>query len=282
MFLVGAVCGVAGVLGFQSLDGKRPKPDEAAVAANPPDGANVPVGTPTAAPAPALAPMPHEPITPPLVGESTPNPNSNVDPDFKIVPPPEPGRAITIDLGNAPSPTYSVPALRKGEHIVLRGQGKLERLLVHGLDTGAILDASGVEAAVITVTGKIEGHSTLKLKAPNGTVHVTASVDGRSVVEIDAPGGEVRFMLATTATREGSKIDGSSTVSVTARRAEFRGDITGADTRVTVTLTRSGELDVEAVRNRAVVVYKSQAAGWAPPTVRLGSVAPTASVRKLE
>jgi hypothetical protein len=155
-------------------------------------------------------------------------------------------------------------------------------LLIHGLDAGAVLDASGVEASVVIVTGRIDGHSALKLKAPNGTVHVSAQVDGHSSVEIDAPGGEVRFLLATTTTRDGSKIDNGSTAVITARSVELRGDVTGTDTRVLVVLTRGGALDVEAVRGRALVAYKAQMAQWAAPTVRIGSVANTATVRKVE
>jgi hypothetical protein len=139
-----------------------------------------------------------------------------------------------------------------------------------------------LKASIITVTGKIDNHSVLKLSAPGGTVHVASKIDGRSTVEVIAPDGEVRFLVSTTPERDGSKIDNGSTVTVTGRTVEFRGDITGTDTRVTVTLTRNAWLKVATVNGRATVEYKSQAAGSAPPEVTVGPVAATARFRKIE
>ena len=118
--------------------------------------------------------------------------------------------------------------------------------------------------------------------APGGTVHVSGKTDGKSVVEINAPGGEVKFLVTTTANRDGSKIDNGSTVAVTARTVEFKGDITGTDTKVTVTLTRDAWLTVASVSGMATVEYKSQAAGWSSPGVTVGPVAATATFRKIE
>jgi hypothetical protein len=275
-FLCGALCGVGGVLAFQALNAPKPEPDKPEVAEKPPEA---PARTvpPPAPRVPAVAPMPHEPVPPPIIVE----PDDTSDPEPKILPLPLPGRVTTHEFNGTYGP-YSVPILRKGEHLVLKGKGRMKTLRVHGLDAGSVLDASELDVEVIVVTGKIDGRSTLKLKAPGGTVQISAQVDGRSAVEINAPGGEVRFLLTTTATRDGSKIDNGSTVTVAARRVEFKGDITGTDTRVAVTLSRGGTLDVEAVRGRALVEYQSPAADWSPPTVRIGSVAATATVRKVE
>ena len=46
------------------------------------------------------------------------------------------------------------------------------------------------------------------------------------------------------------------------------GDIAGADTKVSVVLTRNGWLKVGSVSGTAAVEYKSRAAGWAPPDVQ--------------
>ncbi|MBY0459529.1 MAG: hypothetical protein K2V38_19590, partial [Gemmataceae bacterium] len=150
---------------------------------------------------------------------------------------------------------------------------------VPGLDGGATLDASGLEATQVNVGAKIDGQSTLKVNAPNGVVHFAAKVDGKSVVEVNAPGGEVKFVQPTTATKDGSKIDGGSTVAVTGRTLDFKGDITGEGTKVNITLTRNAWLKVASVSGKAVVEYKPQQAGWSPPDVNVGAVAQTATFR---
>ena len=196
-------------------------------------------------------------------------------------PPPRPGHITTFDLGQQPELEFAVPfSMKKGEHVILKG--KVKKLRVSGLDAGAILDASGLDVSVVTVTGKIDNHSTLKLSAPNGTVQIAGKIDNRSIVEINAPGGEVRFILTTNADRDGSKIDNGSSVTLTARTVEFKGDISGADTKVAVTLTRNAWLKVASVSGKAAVEYKSQMAGWSPPDVFVGPVAATAVFRKVE
>ena len=268
-FVAGALCGVAGVLGYQAIDTNRGKGEpEIAVKSD---------EAPPAAPQrPAVAPMPHEPTAPAVVL------GSDTGADFKLVQPPPPAGRVTVIERNDPDETYAVPfPMRKGEHVVLKG--KVKTLRVPGLDAGAVLDASGLEAEVITVTGKIDNRSTLKLYAPGGTVHVTGKIDGRSAVEINAPDGRVHFLLTTTPEREGTRIDGGSTVAVTARVVEFNGDITGTGTRVTVTLNRNALLKIAVVSGSALVEYKSQTAGWSPPDVIVGTVVGrSAAVRKIE
>jgi hypothetical protein len=89
-------------------------------------------------------------------------------------------------------------------------------------------------------------------------------------------------MLPTTATRPGSKIDNGSTVAINARVVEFKGDITGNDTKVTLALARSALLKIATITGKATVEYKSQVAGWSPPEVSVGFVSPTATFRKID
>lgn len=278
MFFFGALAGIGGVIVFQAFDTDKPKPDgNPTEVARKPDEPNPQPAEP-AKPKPAgpeVAPLPHEP-------GAKPDPEPDPEPDPKLLlPPPPPGRVTIIDLGPNPLDTFAVPfPMKKGEHVILKG--KVKAFKVPTLDAGAVLDASGLEATTVTAIGKIDGHSTLKLNAPNGTVHISGKVDGKSVVEINAPGGEVKFMYATTGTKEGSKIDNGSTVSITARVVEFKGDITGTGTKVSVVLTRNAWIKVASVSGKAAVEYKSQAAGWSAPDVIVGSVAPTAAFLKKE
>jgi hypothetical protein len=270
-FAAGALCGVGGVLGVQALT--RPAPPEPETAQKPPEVQPAP--RPAPPPKPEMAPMPHE-LVPELLAFG---PDVDDDPDVRVVPVRPPGMLTTYDF-NKPTETFSVPVLKKGEHVVLRG--KVKALRVHGLDAGALLDARDLETPTIIVTGKVDGRSTLRLRATNGAVNLSAKIDARSTVEIDAPGGDVRFTAQTTPTREGSKIDNGATVTITARTVEFKGEIGGADTKVSVTLTRNGQLKVGAVTGRAVVEYRSQVAGWAALDVTAASVAPTATFRRVD
>jgi hypothetical protein len=270
-FVLGAICGVGGVLGFQAIEWPKPKREESEVAHKPQDETS-----PSPTPQPiAIVPMPHEGGIAPIIID----PDSETD--FQLpIPLPPPGVVVTHTI-NKPEGVYSIPPMKKGEHIVLRGTVKT--LHVHALEDGAMLDASGLEAAIIIVTGKIDERSTLKLNTqPKGTVHISSKVDGKSTLEINAPEGEVRFMLTTTNAREGSKIDNGSRVTIAARTVEFKGDITGADTKVAVTLSRNAWLKITAIGGTAIVEYKSQVAGWSPPDVIVGTVAGTATFRKIE
>jgi hypothetical protein len=218
--------------------------------------------------------MPHEFVAKP-VAKVEPEPAG----EFQLPDPLPPPGVVTTHVINRPDDAYPVPTLKKGEHIILKG--KVKTLRVHGLDAGSVLDASGLEASVITVTGKIDNRSTLKLNAPNGVVHVAGKVAGGSAVEVVAPEGEVKFLLPTSEKREGSKIDGGASVAVTARWVEFKGDITGNNTKVAVTLTRNAILKVASVGGRATVEYRAQPGGLSPDVI-VGDVARTALFRKVQ
>lgn len=297
-FALGALCGIGGVLGVQAIDWSKPKADATEVAARPSEEPPAPApataaqppappgdANPTPPPKPAVAP-PQPAVTP--TGTPAPKPKApavetqpdpELGPDVKQIKAPLPGHVTTHEF-NDPKDVYSVPALRRGEHVVLKG--KVKKLHVHALDAGAVLDASGLEVSVVTVAGKIDGRSKLKLRAPNGAVQISSKIDGGSEVTIDAPEGEVKFTAQTTPRNEGSKIDNGSTVAITARVVEFKGDVTGADTKVSLTLTRNAWLKVASVSGKATIEYKSQVAGWSPPDVSVGPVAPTATFRKVE
>jgi len=94
-----------------------------------------------------------------------------------------------------------------------------------------MLDASGLEAAIIIVDGQIDEQSTAQIEDPHK--HSSHQQQGRWQVklEIDAPerseihGGNV--MVA-----KGSRSDNGSQVTITGPHGGVQGDITGTDTRV--------------------------------------------------
>jgi hypothetical protein len=271
-FALGLFCGVGGVLGVQAIDWSSPAtPENPEVAAKPEDDSASGTGN---APPPArvaVAPMPHE-------GGVTPIAFVEPDTDFELpVRLPPPG---VIETHQVNKEMHYIPTMKKGEHVILKG--KVNTLRIHGMDAGAVLDASGLEAAVIIVSGTISNRSTLKLYAPKGSVQISHKITGKSRVEINAPEGDVRFMVTTVdGGRDGAKIDDGATVAITARAVEFKGDIAGTDTKVSVTLSPKAWMRFTSISGSATVEYKSQIA-MPPPDITVGTVARTATFRKVE
>jgi hypothetical protein len=272
VFFLGVGAGVGGVLGWQAAFSppstqRDPRLDTASN--SPSESSSLSLTGPI-----AIAPMPHEPA-PPQPSPPAPEPDPPL-PDPKVIAPPA-DATITVELNQD---VYTVPALKKGERMVLKG--KVKTLRTAGLATGAFVDASALEAANIYVGGRIDGGSTLKLYAPAGVVTVAAATLGKSTVEIMAPGGTVNFSSATSgASRPGSAIDAGSKVTITARAVELHGDINGVETKVRVNLPRTGSLKITAIRGIAVVEYHV-ADGKGMPEVTAETVSPTATLKKVD
>jgi hypothetical protein len=168
--------------------------------------------------------------------------------------------------------------MKKGEHVILRG--KVKALRASGLDGGAILDASELDAGSVFIGGKVDGQSNLKLNSPNGAVTIAARITGKSRVEINAIGGDVRFSLPPTPDLPGPQIDGGSSVTLTARRIDLRGDVDGVQTRVGAIIPPGGFLKVAAVRGAATVEYSVGPGAGNAPEVTVGTIAPTATFKR--
>jgi hypothetical protein len=287
-FAVGIAVGVGGLFAWQSAIQAVRKQTEPGPQ---------PVAVAQVAQRVEVAPMPREPRAADLKAEPKPEPlpetkpepkpepkadaNANAQPEPKVaVQGPPLARVVVIDI-NQPDATYTVPSTaRRKEHVILRGKVRMLRL--NGLSQGAVLDASGLEAGSIYVSGKIDGESVLKLNAPDSVIAFSAGVTGKSRVEINAPGGEVRFTQATTEKKPGSSITDGSIVSITARSVYLHGDVDDADTKVNVTLTRRGSLWVAAVRGPAAVLYKLDDPKAPELSAKAEIVAPTATFKKVE
>lgn len=277
-FGLGATAGVGGTFAWQRgfLFGS-PQPDDTAAAGPPAKPTPEP-----AAPGTATTPTSNtaDPPAPAPTINDTPKTDAPVTPDPMAAPPMNPpppaGRPFVIEV-NEPDGTYTLPfPTRQGEHVILHGKAKVLKL--PAVEGGAIIDATKLVAAEVHVE-RVDGGATVKLNAPEGVVTFAGKVDGKSTVEVNASGGTVRFPSPTLPGQDGAKIDGGSKVSITAKRVELRGDITGPATRVTVTLTRAGALRVATVQGTAVLEYRMENAGWSISDATVGPVGPAATVR---
>jgi hypothetical protein len=156
----------------------------------------------------------------------------------KPAPPPMPKEGEVVVNGeieqiNLPQGEFVIDSLNDDTHRILRGEVKTLR--IGGVGGKVVIDASQLKAKRIVVTGAVESEGLLKLHAPEGIVEFRGKVEGIGRVEIVAPKGTVRFVEPTAQGQDGSKIDGSGKVSVTAQTVELHGKVDG-----------SGQLNIDA------------------------------------
>lgn len=297
VFVFGALTGAGGLLGWQTLT--RPRGSEMVgqhsagpagpVFAPPPAPGPPDVTRPGDAPPPSSAvpaPSSADPPAPsvPRPDPSPPRPAPSPAPAPAIAPPPDPPPVAPPPLGaaptkvvelNQPQAVYVAAPLRRGEQVQLRGKVKTLRVL--GVENGSQLDASRLETEAVFIGGKVSGRSVLRVHTAAGSVQVAAPIADHATVVIHAPRGTVRF-----APPESSPaVDGGSSVEVTARGVDLQGEVNGVETRVRVHLPDDGFLRFAALRGLATLEYRSAGPDGRPEVVA-GSIAPTASFRRVE
>ncbi len=229
--------------------------------------------TPPAAPAELaavihVAPLPHEPVRTEVASPPIPQvgPPVAVDPPRPVGPRPV-GVVMKVDPKIAPKrhfdhpdDTAALPDLNTWDRVVLTGKVRVLRL---GSVSGkAVLDASGLVAEEILITGDVNHDAQVLVNAPNGTVTVGGYVTGAAKLTIAAPGGAV--------TVAGSgRLSGCPVVTVTAKRLEVKCPMSGT-ARLNATLTAGGVLKLALMEESATVTYKKSVATDPPPTIEKG------------
>jgi hypothetical protein len=174
---------------------------------------------------------------------------SPAEPQPEPVPPPAQLAMNEVRL-DRPDGTCTLGALRGGSRMKLTG--RVRTLRVGAVDAGSLLDASGLEAREVVFTDRVGGRSTVKLRAPGGTVEFH------------------------------DRVDGDAQVFVTARAVEFRGVIKGRRTHVLVTLTRGGRLRFREIAGSTRLHYRKAAPGDPEPRVEAGAVTGRAELEKVQ
>jgi hypothetical protein len=252
----------------------NPGPDVAAVTQPPPlPPALTPEPTPQPKPKEVPPPAPQDKVEPtpkpeppkpdpkpePPKPEPKPEPIEVVPPPKPVVPPPKPkpvepvkpGPVVRIDAKEVrekkldnPHGIATVSDMTREDRLVLTGKVKVLKI---GSVTGkATLDASGLEAEQVVITGDLNETAVVKVNAPNGKVTISGHVAGSAKLTATAPGGDV--FLA----EKSGRFLGKSVVTVTARRVEVLGVMSG-DAVLNVTLTGGGAVTVGMMEDKAVV-----------------------------
>lgn len=262
-----AAFGVAGYVYFGRI---IPPAIEVADALDP--GPPSPINTP-------VAPLPHVPKAPaPEPAPARPTrPNDVKDPvpmpvDFapKKVGPRAIGVVMKIDPRIAPTrdfdhpdDTAALPDLNSGDRVTLTG--KVRVLRIGSVNGRGAIDASGLVAEEIVITGDLNGEAVVALNAPAGKVTIGGHVGGASKLTVVAPGGEVILLS------NSGRLTGSTSTTVTAKRLEIAGKLLGT-AKLRATLTPGGSLKIAFADESASVRYKKTAVTDPPLAVEKGVV----------
>jgi hypothetical protein len=235
-----------------------PKPPEPKPVEKKPE----PVGPPPVPVPPSPVPVPPPPkpadppkIDPPKIDPPKPRPVPVV---MKIDPKIQPKRHF-----GHPDDIATLPDLNTGDHVVITG--KLRVLRIASVNGKAILDASGLVAEEIVITGDLNNDAVVKLNAPGGKVTIGGFVAGSSKLTVAAPGGTVTVLAGS------GRLAGGSTIAVTAKRLEVLGKMLGG-TKLSATLTTGGSLKLAAMDERATVTYRRAAPTDPPIAVEKGDI----------
>jgi hypothetical protein len=241
--------------------------------------------TEPAAPVVHVAPFPHQPkrlsANPSAPPADPPGPMGDVGQPPIPEPPknkdrPRPiGVVMKVDPRIAPNrhfdhpdDTAALPDLNGWDRVTLTG--KVRVLKIGSINGNGVLDASGLIAEEIVITGDLNRDAQVMLNAPNGTVTVGGYVTGASKLTIAAPGGEVIVAGS-------GRLSGCPVVTVTAKRLEVNCPVSGT-ARVNATLNAGGALKLTLVEDRATVTYKKAAPNDPRLTVERGVIRDTAAV----
>ena len=151
-------------------------------------------------------------------------------------------RAKKID---APEGVVSVSDMNRDDRLTLTGT--VRQLRIGTVGGNAVLDASGLAAEEIIVTGDLNGRATVKINAPDGNVSIGGHVEGNAKVVVNAPRGEVLIGAAS------GKLEGAGELTVIARSVEV--SAMAGQAKLIVTLTGGGRVTLGTVHENASVVY---------------------------
>jgi hypothetical protein len=198
---------------------------------------------------PEVAPPPRSVVPPPVVAappaplrKNPWNPKLAVEGSVERID----AKAVRAKRLDAPEGVVSVTDMNRDDRLTLTGA--VRQLRIGTVGGNAVLDASGLAAQEIIVTGDLNGRASVKINAPEGNVSIGGHVEGNAKVVVNAPRGEVLIGAAS------GKLDGGGELTVIARSVEVRGEMAG-HAKLIITLTGGGRVTLGTVHENASVVY---------------------------
>ncbi len=152
----------------------------------------------------------------------------------ELAPPPKvvvmapPGAGEVLDgenrVLNRPEGEYELEALDGLDNVTIKG--KVRTLIIKGMAGRSILDATELQAEKVVIVEGTTGECELKANAVK-EIDFRGSAIGASKVTLTCTEGNIRFSTKPEAGNEGSKIDNSAKVKLTAKNVEFHSRIDG-------------------------------------------------------
>jgi hypothetical protein len=281
LMVVGGGAALGGYLLFPAPPRPAPGPEVAAII--PPGAVHIPPkhvepAVIAIAPPPRLVPPASPPTPPKKEPQAEPVPVASVPPkkDLPRFDPPV-GPVVRINLREVreqkldrPRGIVAVADMNLDDRLTLTGRVRL--LKIGTVGGKAVLDASGLEAEEVVITGDLNKNAVVKLNAPGGRVTISGHVTGNARLAVNAPGGEV------IAPADPARFDHGCEVTVVAKRVEIGGLMTGGS-KLLVTLTAGGSLKLGRMDDEATVIYKRSAPTDPAPTVETGELRGGAKVQ---
>jgi hypothetical protein len=254
-------------------------------------GRDTPAVSPSAVEVGAAAPSIELPSKPPLPiapppREVKPAPWPPVPTDLKPPQPPAPPeppkpavRAVGVVMKvdpkitpqrhfDHPDDTAALPDLKTGDRVVLTGRVRVLRL---GSVSGkAVLDASGLIAEEVAITGDLGGESQVSVHAPNGTVAVGGYVTGAAKLNVAASGGSVVIAGS-------GRVASGAIITATAKTLEVKCPISDG-ARITITFDAVGSLKLSRTEDGASVRYRRAKPDDPDPAIHFGDLRDRATV----
>lgn len=210
-------------------------------------------------------------------GDKTDAPPPDPTPAQPTVPdqpqPPQPANNHRVEELNQPDGEYPAGALNSDDTLTL--SGKVKSLKVDAVAGAAKLDASGLQAKEVILSGAFGGSGSAVINAPGGTVIVQGTLGGGSNLTITAPGGKVVFENATGGIGEGARVH------VTAGEVDIRSEV-GGGASIEITLTKGGALKTAAISAGGHIVYRKEKPDDPELKVETGTITAGGSCRQGE
>lgn len=209
---------------------------------------------------PAVPLPPHRP-NPWVIDPPKPEAPAKV-PSILLDPREAPGRMLDRRL-DYPQGTAAVPDLNGNDVVKIAGRARLVK--IGSVAGDAVLDASGLAADEIVVSGDISGRAVVKLNAPNGKVIFGGHATGQSRITVNARGGELILL-----SRSG-RLGGNTDLEISSGRVVLDGPA-GENARISITFTAGGFLRTRRLEGNARIVYRKAAASDPEPTLETGEL----------
>lgn len=143
-----------------------------------------------------------------------------------------PGGVSLIRL-DRPTEIYTMERIGEGNYVKLTG--RVQKLVISGVNGGATLNITELDTKYISFNGRIEGNATIKVNMPGSTLSFSKAIAGGAKIEANVHDGNIGFSMP------GGTVSGGARLRLTGKSVWFHNRIDGGS-QIEVTVSNSGSL----------------------------------------